>query len=345
MSVLVLYCRAGFESECAAEIEAVADAWEFSVQAEILDIGGLAIAEGDVARLARELDIMSLVFTRQWFLGEALTLDPKNRVQGILESLGGQKGAALFIESPDSEQGKELAGLCRAIRAPLEQALKKNKQLQAEHDYRLHVCFVDGTQAYAGAVRQDRSHPEPMGILRLRSPKDAPSRSTLKLEEALQTFIPRDEWPNRLKPKMRCVDLGAAPGGWTYQMVHLGLNVTAIDNGPIDKKLMDSGQVKHLKADGFTYKPERTPVDWLICDMVEKPMRVAQLLAKWASLRWCNEAIVNLKLPMKKRFEETERCMDVIADALEKKNLDYELRAKHLYHDREEITVHVRVLG
>lgn len=344
MPAIILHCRAGFEDECATEIEAIADAWGYTVTAEIPEIGGLVVASGDVYRFAQELDIQSLVFARQWFLGDEVALESSNRVNGILAALDGQQGCAVFIESPDSNVGKELQGLCRAIRAPLEQALKKQKQLKEGHPQRLHVCFVDGTLAYVGAVQVSHAHPEPMGITRLRMPKDAPSRSTLKLEEALITFIPRDEWPTRMRPKMRCVDLGAAPGGWTYQMVNLGLTVIAIDNGPIDKRLMETGQVKHLRADGFVYKPER-PVEWLICDMVEKPMRVAQMLAKWMSHRWCNEAIVNLKLPMKKRFDEMERCMEVISTALERKNIEYELAAKHLYHDREEITVHVRNLG
>jgi 23S rRNA C2498 (ribose-2'-O)-methylase RlmM len=37
-----------------------------------------------------------------------------------------------------------------------------------------------------------------MGIPRLKFPSDAPSRSTLKLEEAFHVFIPADEWDERL---------------------------------------------------------------------------------------------------------------------------------------------------
>ena len=39
------------------------------------------------------------------------------------------------------------------------------------------------------------------------------------------------------------------------------------------------------------------------------------------------------------------RCLDRVARELENQRLDFELRAKHLYHDREEVTVHVRVFG
>jgi len=98
---------------------------------------------------------------------------------------------------------------------------------------------------------------------------------------------------------MTGVDLGAAPGGWTWQLVDRGLQVTAIDNGPMDKALMQSGQVEHLRVDGFKYRPER-PVTWLVCDMIESPARVAQTIASWIADGDAQKAIFNLKLPMKK---------------------------------------------
>ena len=53
-----------------------------------------------------------------------------------------------------------------------------------------------------------------MGIPRLRFPRGAPSRSSLKLEEAWLVFLRAKERQQRLVPGMQAVDLGAAPGGW-----------------------------------------------------------------------------------------------------------------------------------
>ena len=39
-----------------------------------------------------------------------------------------------------------------------------------------------------------------------------------KIEEAILTFIPRNEENKRLNENMVGVDLGACPGGWTYQL-------------------------------------------------------------------------------------------------------------------------------
>ena len=61
--------------------------------------------------------------------------------------------------------------------------------------------------------------------------------------------------------------------------------------------LLDSGLVKHRRTDGLTYRPA-APVDWMVCDIVESPSRVARLAARWIAEGWCRETIFNLKLPM-----------------------------------------------
>jgi 23S rRNA (cytidine2498-2'-O)-methyltransferase len=46
----------------------------------------------------------------------------------------------------------------------------------------------------------------------------------------------------------------------------------------------------------------------------------------------------NLKLPMRKRYDEVQLCLGLIREALHGRG-HLELRTKQLYHDREEITV------
>ena len=148
-------------------------------------------------------------------------------------------------------------------------------------------------------------------------------------------FLSEEEESELLHEGLSAVDLGAAPGGWTWQLVQRGLNVAAVDNGPIDPKLLDSNLVEHVREDGFHYWPKRA-VEWLVCDMVERPARIAQLVARWVVEGKCQHAIFNLKLPMKKRSEELSRCRALIDAALQDKK--YQLQFKQLYHDREEIT-------
>jgi 23S rRNA (cytidine2498-2'-O)-methyltransferase len=167
---------------------------------------------------------------------------------------------------------------------------------------------------------------------------DAPSRSALKLEEALLVLLDADERRRLLQPAMHAADLGAAPGGWTWVLMRHGLHVTAIDNGPLRPDLLERGHITHLRADGFAWQPPR-PLDWMVCDMVEQPRRVAERMATWLREGWCRQSVFNLKLPMKKRWHETQLALQSFAAQADR---PLAIRARQLYHDREEITVFAR---
>ena len=229
---------------------------------------------------------------------------------------------------------------------PLRQALKKQGWLSAKASQKsgqfLHCFFVKPNCCYVGYSYVDNHSSHFMGIPRLKFPADAPSRSTLKLEEAILTFIPRKEENKRLNENMIGVDLGACPGGWTYQLVKRGLFVYAVDHGKMAASLHDTGRIEHCAEDGFKFQPpKRKKVDWLVCDMVEQPSRISLLIGKWLLNGWCRETIFNLKLPMKKRYQEVVLCLENLAVMLAEQNLNFDIQAKHLYHDREEITVHI----
>ncbi|HWT53550.1 MAG TPA: hypothetical protein VN066_02000, partial [Rhodocyclaceae bacterium] len=94
----------------------------------------------------------------------------------------------------------------------------------------------------------------------------------------------------------------------------------------------------------FRYQPKK-PVDWMVCDMVEQPRRVAELVARWLAQGWCRRTIFNLKLPMKKRYEEVELCRSLIEARLDAARMPHTLAFRQLYHDREEVTGHLRRLA
>ncbi|SQE31642.1 Ribosomal RNA large subunit methyltransferase M [Mannheimia haemolytica] len=142
------------------------------------------------------------------------------------------------------------------------------------------------------------------------------------------------------------VDLGACPGGWTYQLVKRGVFVYAVDHGKMAASLHETGRIEHCPEDGFKFQPpKRKQIDWLVCDMVEQPIRISKLIAKWLTNGWCRETIFNLKLPMKKRYQEVQLCLNFLEEELTKHGFWFKMQAKHLYHDREEITVHIAVMG
>lgn len=345
-----MHCRPGFESEAAAEMQELANACGLAGYPVTRE--GAAIvrfvcpAEGDAGRLMRKLDFQSLIFTRQWALGDWLDVDPEDRITPVIQACAkGPLASLLWLETADTNDGKALAALLKKLRKPLESALGKTRFLRPNKTElpRLHLVFESGERLFVGWSWANNAAPWPMGIPRLRVPREAPSRSTLKLEEAWHHFIPREQWDSRLAPGMTAVDLGAAPGGWTWQLVNRHMKVIAVDNGPMNRKLMESGQVEHVQADGYLFRPKR-PVHWMVCDIVDKPARSSALLATWLSRGWCREAIINFKLPMKRRYQEVMQCMAHVQDALDEAGLEATLACKQLYTDREEVTCHARIV-
>ncbi|KAF1703445.1 23S rRNA (cytidine(2498)-2'-O)-methyltransferase RlmM [Pseudoxanthomonas kaohsiungensis] len=345
MHGLLGYCRQGFEPELAAEL---------GERAALAGIAGYARAsrddgyvvfvtgeEADAQTLARALPFRGIVFARQKLrlFAELRGMDPTDRLTPLLATMpGGVRFGDLWVEHPDSDAGKPLSGLARSFGNALRPALRKAGMLAAKEDARLprlHVCFLAGDHALLALADPRDSAPWPLGIPRLKLLPEAPSRSALKLEEALLSLLTADERDRLLRPGMTAADLGAAPGGWTWVLTRQHLRVTSVDNGPLRQHVLDTGLVEHLRADGFHWHPAK-PLDWMVCDMVEQPAKVAARMAKWFAEGWCRHAVFNLKLPMKKRWQETRLCLDLFEEQAGK---PLTVRAKQLYHDREEITV------
>ena len=72
--------------------------------------------------------------------------------------------------------------------------------------------------------------------------------------------------------------------------------------------------------------------------MAERPLHVSRLIARWFVQRLCSNAIFNLKLPMKKRYQSVMECRQLLTAELNAAGIRHTLALKQLYHDREEVT-------
>ncbi|RUO44376.1 23S rRNA (cytidine(2498)-2'-O)-methyltransferase RlmM [Aliidiomarina taiwanensis] len=352
MSGVLLYCRAGFESECAAEIQEKAAALGIYGYCKTQPDSAVVVfhcKDEEADHIGRKLSIQQLVFARQLIVlvAECNDLPVDDRVSPLVAALDGmQLCGKLWVESADTNAGRSLSALCKGITNPLRKALRTKELLTPQEvDNRpvLHVMFRSTSSALVGYSYSYNHAPYIMGIPRIRAPKLSPSRSAAKLAEAFKVMVPAQELEQRVSSGMNAVDLGACPGGWTSVLVAQGMMVSAVDNGAIDEKLMETGQVTHYREDGFVFRPKRRNVQWLVCDMVEKPVRVAHLMTDWFLEGYCENAIFNLKLPMKKRYAAVQQYLEAIKERLyEAEMRGWELTARHLYHDREEVTVYLR---
>ncbi|MCA3024062.1 MAG: 23S rRNA (cytidine(2498)-2'-O)-methyltransferase RlmM [Rhodocyclaceae bacterium] len=335
------YCRPGFERDLGIELQE-------RLGGEIVDLQedcGFVRVSCATTQASFRVSVHDLTFARQLLLTRdaPVALTSNDRVNPIFEALTAFLAARGIdhvvdcrVEYPDTNHGKALSRSAKAIEPRLRELLGEAGMLAGHTKYRAIVFLTPDKQARIGIADMHLSAQDRLGIPRFRMPADAPSRSTLKLAEAIHVFLGSGQ-DEALQPDMRAVDLGAAPGGWTWQLMQRGLRITAVDNASLKGDLVDNAMVKHLRADGFKYTPN-IPVDWLVCDMVEQPARIAKLVAKWLASGWARYAIFNLKLPMKKRNEEVERCRQIIGEALDEAGRSYILQFKQLYHDREEVT-------
>ena len=236
--------------------------------------------------LAQALPLRDLIFARQKLrlLAELRDIDPKDRITSVIAALfERQEFGTLVVEHPDSDAAKPLAGLARGFGNALRPALRRVGMLTAQDDDalpRLHVCLLAGNHLLLASGHPRDAAPWPLGIPRLAMHRDAPSRSALKLEEALLVLLDDDERARLLRPGMHAADLGAAPGGWTWVLTRHGLRVSAIDNGPLRQHVLDTGLVEHLRAAGFRWQPQR-PLDWMVCDWSSSRAASPSAMATW----------------------------------------------------------------
>lgn len=190
----------------------------------------------------------------------------------------------------------------------------------------LFVRFVDFGRAFASTEAffngQRRMADDPL----------APSRSYLKVEEAYGLLGCEPA------PGEYVVDLGAAPGGWSYSAARRGARVLAVDNGPLKGGALGHPLIEHIQADAFGFHPPGgAAVDWLFCDLVEEPHHTLRnLIAPWLAERRCRKFVVNLKFGR----------ADPLALLQQLRSPDSpfvihgrEIRIRHLFHNREEFTI------
>jgi 23S rRNA (cytidine2498-2'-O)-methyltransferase len=160
----------------------------------------------------------------------------------------------------------------------------------------------------------------------------APSRSYLKVEEAYGVLGAAPQ------PGETVVDLGAAPGGWSYSAAKRGARVIAVDNGPLKGGALGHPGIAHRREDAFRFRPAGDrAADWLFCDLVEEPHHVLRdLVQPWLAHRWCRRFVINLKFG---RTDPPALLRELRAPDSPFARHAAAVRIRHLYHDRDEFTV------
>jgi 23S rRNA (cytidine2498-2'-O)-methyltransferase len=200
----------------------------------------------------------------------------------------------------------------------------------------LQICVTPGGLWGAVMPSHRLSDTRPGGAHRMRFDAKAPARSYLKIEEVFERM---GEEP---APGQRVVDLGAAPGGWSYAFLKRGCRVLAVDNGPL--KLKDTGaaggSLTHLRENGisFTPPPAWQPLDWMVSDMLIPPGQTLGMFRKWMEHGWMRRFVFNIKLPQQQPYPVLKPIEEYLHSQA---GITFAIR--QLYHDRREVTVFGRL--
>jgi 23S rRNA (cytidine2498-2'-O)-methyltransferase len=142
--------------------------------------------------------------------------------------------------------------------------------------------------------------PFPAGLVPVAIDKAAPARAFAKLVEA-ETRLGRP-----IANGETCVDLGAAPGSWSYVALQRGASVIAVDRAPLRADLMRHPRLEFRQGDAFRFVPDK-PVDWLLCDVIATPDRSMELLLDWLRQRRCRFFVVTIKFKGHEDYPVLER--------------------------------------
>lgn len=117
-----------------------------------------------------------------------------------------------------------------------------------------------------------------------------PNRAYLKLWEAFARLRRQPQ------PGERCLDLGAAPGGWTWLLARNGAEVLAVDKAPLAPDVADLPNVTWQEGSAFALDPDEVgPVDWLCSDIVAYPDRLLDLVTRWLSSGHVRNLVCTIK--------------------------------------------------
>jgi 23S rRNA (cytidine2498-2'-O)-methyltransferase len=165
-----------------------------------------------------------------------------------------------------------------------------------------------------------KSSPFPNGECRFEEDRAGPpSRAYLKLWEACTRI---GAWPAAGET---CLDLGAAPGGWSWAAARLGAAVTAIDRAPLDPRVAALPGVTWREGNAFAEPP--APVDWLLSDVIAYPARLLELVSRWVASGAARRIVCTVKFQGETDHEAADGFAAIPGG-----------RLMHLFHNKHELT-------
>jgi len=337
MTTLLVTCASGREGDARRELrDALGE-----VEARSLFMKGNLIAH---TPLAEEEAISRLRDADTRLIGRALPVQAEAAISRDPQSLQRLAEAAITLNRLPSgatfivhcrrrgDHDFHSRDVQRAVGMALEEQAGGIPEFEAEPEYTVSVeIFQD--RAYIGINHTDMLVHKALRDARKYAPGERPlNRAQHKLREALAVF------EIELRPGMRALDLGAAPGGWATVLAEAGCSVVAVDKGELDPQVAQRPEVQHLRMSAQeALSAGLGEFDIIVNDMNLDPAESADIMCAWAQhLRPGGAAVMTIKYVTRERRrherEATERLSACYQD----------IRLRRLPHNRMETTAAMR---
>lgn len=149
-----------------------------------------------------------------------------------------------------------------------------------------------------------------------------PSRAYLKLWEACTRLGAHPGAGDR------CLDLGAAPGGWSWALAQLGAEVIAVDKADLAPQVAGLPNVTLRRESAFGLDPRQEPeTDWLFSDVIAYPERLLGLVTRWIEVGRTRRIVCSVKFQGATDHAVADRFAAIPGATL-----------MHLAHNKHELT-------
>lgn len=150
-----------------------------------------------------------------------------------------------------------------------------------------------------------------------------PSRAYLKLWEFFTVYAPE------VKEKNLAIDVGSCPGGWTWVLREMNFqNTISVDKAPIEKRIMDLGQITYRQESAFGLDPKDfDTIDWFCSDIICYPERLLNLVKRFRDAGKVKNFVCTIKYQADVDWENTLKFLEIPGSQI-----------VHLHHNKHEVT-------
>jgi 23S rRNA C2498 (ribose-2'-O)-methylase RlmM len=169
--------------------------------------------------------------------------------------------------------------------------------------------------------------------------EDVISRAAAKIGEALHCLTLYRPLP---PAEARWLELGAAPGGMTSELLKHGYHVTAVDSGLMDQRIRGHKNLTFVRTRVGSFEhdsPRRFHA--LLCDMNGEPLAaLAEVIRLADTLMSKGLIIFTLKLPRIENLDEPLALLATVQGHILRAGLHL-IAARHLPSNRNELTLFI----